>query len=165
MANKHTSLAAGALLLALTGSPAHAEAPPGRYQTPAAGLVLDTVTGLTWTAGAQGPYGIADGFDACARTNPDGKGAFRLPTRQELITLIDITASPGQLRAGEPAGNEGRYAMDLHYFRGVTGTGFWTSTRGLWQGAYWAVSASSGFVFPVFDANAALYVRCVRRGP
>lgn len=73
----------GVLLLAMTSQ---ADAPPGRYYVDAKnGTVYDTKTGLTWTRAIVTQ-------STCPNLTLDG-GGWRLPTVQELLTLVDPTRS------------------------------------------------------------------------
>ena len=84
--------------------------PPPVHET-----VLDTTTGLEWQAS---PFAEsmkhADAVKACAELRLGGHDDWRLPTRAELLTLVDDTRySP---------------AIDTDAFPNTPNTWFWTST-------------------------------------
>jgi len=113
--------------LALGGSPAHAVSAAGPYYAPPSWdqtlpaatrfivltnmnseAVLDRETGLVWEQSPSTAPGIW--FNAsiyCLQLNKGGRKGWRLPTIQDLASLIDPTvASPGPtLPAGHPFSN------------------------------------------------------------
>ena len=87
-----------------------APTPPPVHET-----VVDTTTGLEWQAT---PFAEsmkhADAVQACADLRLGGHDDWRLPTRAELLTLVDDTRySP---------------AIDTDAFPNTPNTWFWTST-------------------------------------
>jgi len=112
--------------------------------------VYDTLTGLTWAR-----YVNADGPEICVPYEPkDRAGAFtfidclnseaflgyidwRLPNRNELMSLVDS----GQANPALPAG---------HPFQEMPpgGASFWTSSRGEFSGYGWHVDFSNGTTGP-----------------
>jgi hypothetical protein len=82
------------LLVALTS---RATAPAGRYTFPVAGVVFDTKTGLTWQRTvAGGAVAEPTGSMNCGATSLNG-AAGRLPTLQELLTIVDYAQTSGAL--------------------------------------------------------------------
>ncbi|HEX3343211.1 MAG TPA: DUF1566 domain-containing protein [Polyangiaceae bacterium] len=83
------ALAFTGLLVAITTHvpSADADAPAGRYAV-ANGTVRDVETGLVWSQTEQpgGPWSWVDAQDQCA-------APWRVPTVQELRTLVDLTAT------------------------------------------------------------------------
>ncbi len=77
--------------------------------------VLDTTAGLTWTARhLPKRYRWKKAAEACAKLRIGDHGDWRLPTRVELLTLVDDTRySP---------------AIDTAFFPKCPSECFWTST-------------------------------------
>ncbi|WP_057505395.1 DUF1566 domain-containing protein [Stenotrophomonas nitritireducens] len=120
--------------------------PPPVHET-----VLDTSTGLEWQAA---PFAEsmkhAAAVKACAELRLGGHDDWRLPTRAELLTLVDDTrCSP---------------AIDTDAFPNTPSTWFWTSTVYAADDSYaWFVSFGYGYSY--FDyRDGYLRVRAVR-GP
>jgi hypothetical protein len=155
---------ARALLLALASlclgrGGAHADAPQGRYVLRAQGtLVYDVVTHLEWTTGGLAHTDYASAANTCSI---HGSGGFRLPTRQELLTLLDL-GEANDTSLPLSSSSDGRHAMSRAVFGQPDLTGYWSSTRSRQAGGYWVVSSTSGAVFNL-DPAAAAGVRCVRR--
>lgn len=124
--------------------------PPGRYELPMAGAILDKFTGLSWQQGG----GEAGGYTQTAAASYCGQltlagGGWRLPSISELSTLTDPTAVGQGLDAGvfsntSPLSN------------------YWTSSpTESWVGRFWHVSLPAGD--SNFDEPSLLCaVRCVR---
>ena len=111
--------------------------------------VVDTTTGLEWLRAPLGRFEHHQAIDACAAVEHDG-GGFRLPTRAELLTLVDITRF-------DPA-------IDTAAFPDIKGGWFWSSDLCAWSSASaWLVSFLSGGVLssPRDDNGFALAVRRV----
>ena len=101
--------------------------------------VLDTRHGLIWSAdNLSGKSGQrldhAAATTACAALDLAGAKDWRLPTRTELLTLVDDTRH-------EPA-------IDTEFFPTTEQAYYWTSTPCAWRpgSAAWCVSFDSGFV-------------------
>ena len=106
---------------------------------------LDTVTNLKWSTAAV----AAATYDAAIKACQMGPG-WHVPTRIELVSLIDFTQRP---------------TIDNATFPGTPQATFWTASRvpgdaGAPQ--YWVVDFGSGFTQ---QAPSAGYVRCVQEGP
>jgi hypothetical protein len=115
---------------------------PMAYDASADGRVLDTVTKLTWESSS---YAAADYSGAWHHCETLG---MRVPTRIELVSLIDFTTSP---------------TINGAVFPGTAGANYWTSSV-VWTDAgpdaalqHWSVSFDDGLVAPA----AATLVRCV----
>ncbi|WFC43233.1 DUF1566 domain-containing protein [Pseudoxanthomonas sp. SE1] len=95
--------------------------------------VVDTTTGLEWLrTPLAGRYEHQQAIDACAAVEHDG-GGFRLPTRAELLTLVDITRF-------DPA-------IDTNAFPEIKGGWFWSSDLCAWSSASaWLVLFYDGYV-------------------
>jgi len=110
--------------------------------------VDDPVTGLTWQRVAGAWAGQSQASNACENLDAAGFSDWRLPSRRELISIVDY----GQ---NEPA-------FDATVFSGPGVGWYWTSTPSLTQpGFFWAVGVSFGRSAP--QAMSENYsVRCVR---
>ena len=111
--------------------------------------VVDTTTGLEWQRKPLGRFEHHQAIDACAAVEHDG-GGFRLPTRAELLTLVDITRF-------DPA-------IDIAAFPDIKGGWFWSSDLCAWSSASaWFVDFDLGLVYGYhrYDLGFALAVRRV----
>jgi hypothetical protein len=108
----------------------------------AGGTVFDTVTGLTWQQdGSHAAMSESDAVSYCTTQN------MRLPTRIELVSLVDFTQHP---------------TINPTTFTG-TKNYYWTSSPVAGDAAslYWTVDFTDGLVHNNATGN---YVRCVRGG-
>lgn len=140
---KHRFPFACVLALVVTAFPAGADAPPGRYMV-GSGTVYDARTQLTWQqTPLASSYNFANATMQCALLG----GAWRLPTRAELLTLVDPTLyNP---------------AIDPVAFPSTPTTLFWTSSARAGLTNYvWAVDFISGYSF-ANDVSVTYRVRCV----
>jgi len=142
---------AGLATVVSFAAPLTAATPPGRYTYPAAGLVFDVKTGLTWQQKEGGYVTHAVAASMCATLGLSG-GGWRLPTMKELLTLTDysrvIMASVAML--------------DPVAFPQAPSSLFWSSTfqRGV-AGSWMAVDSGGGFSLP-WTNDHEFQVRCVR---
>jgi hypothetical protein len=137
----------GLASLALT-RPAIADAPPGRYSFPTDGVVLDNRTKLTWQRKLEGMYTQPDAATYCANLKL-AQGGWRLPTRAELLTIVDPTRySP---------------AVDATAFPDIPmDAKCWTSSGYVFNPKFhWAVVFTAGDAGPN-ESTVPIYVRCVR---
>ncbi|WP_168734239.1 Lcl C-terminal domain-containing protein [Pseudothauera nasutitermitis] len=146
------------------------------------GTVTDTATGLMWMRCALGQQwngetcaGEAERF-AWARAlstqgtvNAGGHGDWRLPTREELLTLT--WCSSGRRHATDADGAGGSCVGDfrrptiLHeVFPATPAAKFWTSTAGHQNFSAWGVAFSTA-VTGVGNKTDQEYVRMVRTAP
>ena len=90
--------------------------------------VLDNQTGLVWVRDAQfvgKKVSWEDAVKIVESTNLGGKKGWRLPTRDELITLLDTSQSEPALPKGHPFLN----IKDLATASGMSGGyNYWSST-------------------------------------
>lgn len=116
----------------------------------------DNKTGLTWSVKPvlnpddEGEISFAAAEAACAALTIAGNTDWRLPTREELQTILDLTKhSP---------------AIDNDAFPGTESDWYWTSTPCAWSSDLaWIVNFSYGLVsYDHRDLNA--FVRAVRGG-
>lgn len=98
--------------------------------------VIDSKTGLEWTAKplAQGEMTHEQATKACAELDYAGHRDWSLPTREQLLTIVDITRH-------EPA-------IDTEAFPDFPKSGwFWTSDLCAWSPASaWYVGFGGGYV-------------------
>lgn len=157
--NKCVSTASGAECAARTWAlwpmpnPASSGLPhPASYDTSTAGVVTDRVTGLMWQAAVSPTtYTWADAKAYCGALVLAGHSDWRLPSRIELVSLVDFTiARPGP-------------TIDASAFPNAPSGTFWTaSTRALQEtSSAWYVLFDTGFVFTDL-MSLAHSVRCVR---
>jgi hypothetical protein len=130
------------------GAPAHGQDGNFLDNTPslqaAAGEVYDGLTGLTWQQSELPPGSFSKASTYCQNKATTSMLDWRLPTLQELVSLLDY----------------GRHnqAADLTAFPNITGTPYWTASSSPTSG-HWLVDFKEGNLIPsgVFGA-----IRCVR---
>jgi hypothetical protein len=125
----------------------------GRFPVVLGGTaVFDRTTGLVWERGPTGQLMTWDAAVAyCPTLTVGGKNDWRLPTIDELKTLMDATQSNPALPLG-------------HHFVGVQPYGYWSSTTyAVYQSAAWYVYFYNGYVTYGYKFGS-LYVWCVRGG-
>jgi hypothetical protein len=121
------------------------------YATLAAGRVADRVTHLEWQQWSDETARTwSDAVAYCAALMLDSGSRWRLPSRIELLSLVDFTsASP---------------AMDAQTFSGAPPDSFWSSSPFIGaRSSAWGVNFAfhDGFVF-TDDMSQPHRVRCVR---
>ncbi|HEY3451067.1 MAG TPA: DUF1566 domain-containing protein [Myxococcales bacterium] len=118
-----------------------ASAPPGRYAISPL-TVKDNRTGLIWQRSAtKFAYSQADAVDYCAKLKILDQSGWRLPTKHELETLVDIrVAAPGP-------------TIDPVAFPNTPGKPFWTSTK--------SMTVNFGIGSTLYEAPC--HIRCVRQ--
>jgi hypothetical protein len=124
-----------------------AEAPPNRYQI-VDGTVRDVRTNLTWQQAVDvHTFQDREAGSYCEKLDLAG-GGWRLPTRAELLTLVDPSEQAPKL--------------DKHAFPATPSTWFWTTTMFIDIAASaWAVNFEDGSS-DYFGIERGLRVRCVR---
>jgi hypothetical protein len=108
--------------------------------------VLDEVTGLVWRSDFSAtPLSYSSAAEYCAQLK------MRLPTRIELVSLIDFTQTP---------------TIALTMFPGTQRSGYWTSSTYPTDGAAerWYVDFTDGTVKHSSGAQTNYYARCVSEG-
>ena len=123
---------------------------PSSYEADEAkGVVVDMVTKLMWRREVDGnSYDWAGAKAYCDGLTHAGHDDWRLPTRIELVSLVDFTKA-------DPA-------IDTGAFPNTPSDGFWTSSA--WAGygpTVWCVSFNVGHV-DFDDVASTHWVRCVR---
>ena len=125
---------------------------PARYDKSVSLVVNDDVTQLTWQRDVPPPtFTWQAAKEQCANLTLAGSGDWRLPTRIELVSLVDFSrASP---------------AIDTDAFIGVAAN-VWTATPALGTGGpparAWQVSFSGGGATTIASETFEGRVRCVR---
>jgi hypothetical protein len=129
------------------------------------GTVTDEKTGLTWQKVDDGKAynwymaaGVSDtkfnpgGASVCGDLRLAGYSDWRLPSKDELLTIVDSSIpEPGP-------------TIDAAHFPGTRPTVYWSSTKGEGQpGAGFGVVFRSGNIFIGYKGSL-WYVRCVRGG-
>jgi len=94
---------------------------PARYDTSQSGVVIDQVTGLMWQRESPAEYGFAGAATHCAELGLAGHCDWRLPTRIELVSLVDFTLSNPTLDSAAFPAASGEYwsasALDKYRWR------------------------------------------------
>lgn len=135
-------------------------APNDRYTVNNSGTVTDKTTGLIWKRcsegqsgagcekGAAATYNWGEAFALAASADFDGSRSWRLPTVDELGTLLEYQCTMP--------------AINLAVFPATPATNFWTATpyAGYANGA-WNINFNDG-VHDNSSKNYRLYVRLVR---
>jgi hypothetical protein len=117
--------------------------------------VLDRETGLVWEKSPDGTHTQAWDTGAaafvCAEKTVGGRRGWRLPSINELMSLVDPSASNPSLPAGHP-------------FTNVQSSAYWSATtNAVSPSLAWVVSLSNGAVAN-FSKAAFHYLWCVRGG-
>lgn len=115
-----------------------------------ASTVYDTVTKLTWASSVVAAATLNVAVDTCSAMTG---GAFHVPTRIQLVSLIDFTRAP--------------LTIDTTIFHGVASGALWTSSPVIKPptgptGAYWTLDFSTGLPSNTATGVAVL---CVAGGP
>ena len=111
---------------------------------------IDPDTGLTWEmAGSNSKMTQEEGFAYAKKLRAGGFSDWRLPTRKELLTLIDDTEYDPCIKFSEMRCNSSYY---------------WSSTTYAGNTSYaWGVDFGYGGVY-YYTKTYSYYVRCVRGG-
>jgi len=119
--------------------------------------VLDRETGLVWEQSPTAPPTVPNTFifvtaqSHCNELTVGTRKGWRLPTIQELASLVDPTQSNPALPAGHP-------------FSNVQSFNYWSATTyAFFTGNAWVVNFVSGKVGPD-DKSTLYFVWCVRGG-
>ena len=119
----------------------------------ASAAVLDRETGLVWERAPSTSISFwVNAQINCVRLNLGGRKGWRLPSIQELSSLIDPTQSTPALPSGHP------FTVQSSFYWSATTVSFDTSSRA------WLVRFGDGFVDDGIKTDAAPGW-CVRGGP
>jgi hypothetical protein len=126
----------------------HAPPQPYRFELHE-GMVDDLGSGLTWSQQdvTDASVSYTQAHDACRRLRLGGYHDWRLPTCQELLTLLEDRPE--------------RPAVDAKAFPSIDGSWYWTSTATALADTVWVVSLQFGISNDGID-NSLNRVRAVR---
>lgn len=125
---------------------------PAQYDTSKPDVVVDRITGLTWESNAGNEnYKWADAAAKCKETTTGGYRDWRLPSRIELLSLVDFTRTFP--------------AINLAAFPDARSSGYWTASP--------SPAAPNRYSYVEFDLGIAWtdtsgelhWARCVRGLP
>jgi hypothetical protein len=130
------------------------------------GTVTDNNTGLIWQKCSNGQNndrvcsGTASVYnwyeatgDVCKALRTGGHSDWRLPSKNELATIVDRSAP----QSGP--------TIKASYFPGTIKAGYWSSTADASKPDFaWLVDFVKGHVIPAVNKKNHWYVRCVRAG-
>ena len=117
--------------------------------------VLDRETGLVWQRNAgDSPYNWYNAQYYCYTTNIGGRGGWRLPSVEELRSLIDPTQLNPALPTGHPFISDDN--LSSYYWSSTTSAGNTSSA--------WTVNFSNGSASNGYGKTGSCYVRAVRSG-
>jgi hypothetical protein len=136
-----------------TGDPNEPVCNPRSYTDAGNGIIVDNVTGLMWQKEtAPSTYRWPQAARYCNRLTLGGYTDWRLPTIQELITLVDSSvAFPGP-------------TINTDYFPDTVADNYWSSTtdKNLPFNNKWCVYFRTGFVVKYNMLKEGISVRAVR---
>jgi hypothetical protein len=125
-----------------------------RFKDNGDNTVTDVTTGLTWIKDHTTLKGFAEEMtyseaeEACKKLNVGGQKDWRLPSREELLSIVDLTKY-------DPAIDQ--------IFTNTKKSYYWTSTPCAWDADFaWVVSFSDGYVNGYDSKGSSNYVRPVR---
>jgi hypothetical protein len=114
--------------------------------------VLDKETGLVWKRYANtGPVTFVSATNICLQNIYGGRYGWRLPTFQELSSLVDPAQSSPALPDGHP-------------FLNVQLGRYWTTTTPSTTTQAWVVDLGSVSNLTIINKTGSAYVWCVRGG-
>ena len=114
------------------------------------GTVTDEVTGLMWQQEIPEKMTWDEAVSYCEKLNLGGYTNWRLPTIQELKTLVDYTSYIP--------------AINITYFPNTASSFYWSSTIHAYNTNYtWGVSFHYGDDH-YYGKNNSYYIRAVREG-
>ena len=112
--------------------------------------VLDRETGLVWQRETNNSLSLDDAIVFCYNAEIGGRKGWRLPTVEELATLIDPTRTEPSL-------------PDNHLFTNTQTSRYWSSTINAYNALPWSVDFGYGFVQTAGKGDC-YYIRAVRSG-
>lgn len=132
-------------LMVLGGCLAAGFAWGGDFVAPGDGTVYDRSTKLLWQQAENARMVWQAAADRCEDLTLAGRSDWRLPTKEELATLVDRNRT-------DPA-------ADTRFFPKTKSTAYWTGSRE--KDRIWGIGFSDGEEFIFGGTELALYVRCV----
>jgi hypothetical protein len=116
--------------------------------------ILDRETQLVWEKSpSTDKMDWDNAIEHCYSLNSGGRGGWRLPTVEELRTLVDPNMFDPALPAGNPFNNVQASLSDY----------YWSATSSSDNSLAWDVSMINGFVHSI-EKTSDIYVWCVRGG-
>jgi hypothetical protein len=101
---------------------------PASYNTSTSGIVIDNVTGLIWQRQpTSAVYTLSGATNYCDALSLAGYTHWKVPTRIELISLLDQTRSSGAM-------------IDSTAFPGTATAPYWSSTQKNVNGTNYAMA-------------------------
>lgn len=158
-----SSVSTGGSVSSVCGDGSWAHWPPGgahEYQVFTGPMmeesVTDSLTGLDWqrrSADAAASWSEAQAH--CKLLKWAGKSGWRLPTRMELLSIIDYSKA--------------KPSVDGESFPDTSPEPYWTSSTSMYVpeplgSAFWRVSFADGATFPGMVGSDVGQIRCVRGG-
>ena len=114
-------------------------------------IVLDDATHLMWTKSSFGTADWQAALDGCESLELDGYDDWRLPDRNELMTIVDVSVTVAP-------------TIDTGFFPDTQSARYWTSTSDFGDESFaWHIDFDSAAIFNNFGkAVDTHYYRCVR---
>lgn len=134
---------------------------PSAYIDNGDDTIIDGVTGLIWRKQTDKELIWSDALNYCNNLTLGGQTDWRLPSRTELITLLDYSRTDYQYPTIDTT-----YFPNANFSDALSAV-YWSSTPNAANPSYaWALDFISGFFEDFFSTNKfnTFYVRCVR-GP
>ena len=128
---------------------------PESYTDNHDGTVTDNVTGLMWQqAVSTTTYTWAQAVAYCPTLILAGHSDWRLPSRIELVSIVDFGARSGEVNSDA--------AINATYFPSTPSSLFWSSSPLAGSSSYaWSVYFNYGYA-SYGGVSSAVLVRCVR---
>jgi hypothetical protein len=122
--------------------------------------VLDRETGLVWERSpSTTPLTWYNALQACLNKSVGGRAGWKLPSIQELRSLVDPTTVNPALPVGNPFTN-------IQFVTTVESPFYWSSTTISLSGAAWIVFFATGDAFVgTKSSSGSNFAWCVRGGP
>jgi hypothetical protein len=137
--------------------------PEGTGPTPASytasdGVVHDNVTCLDWQQSPSGSYTNGEAQSYCGQLSLGGHDDWRVPTRIELISIIDWTRSPTTDTVFSSQG--GYHNTGSNWILTIEQRGAGTTCGN--GDCAWMCNLSDGMCSNAYEASGSISVRCVR---
>jgi len=129
---------------------------PMSYTDHGAGTVTDNNTGLMWEKlTTLTTYNWQGSVDYCSTASTGGLGGWRLPTKKELLTIVDYSVPPPN--------TYDLPTINTFYFPNTVRNWYWTATEAVPSGGSnaWYINFITGVTGSTVKAQY-LNVRCVR---